>query len=190
MKFDDTRVTMIYQHAGYRSDGFYHEFVGIPGFMNDSMINVKIIKQRMISVGLDMQLVEGREPDMEIKNQGLVDNNPFSRKILDGAEVWLIKPSGAGEKLEEINVEKLELTDGKIDLNPFVSGDVNKRKEISLNFEHALSGFPIRLELQPTWSYRMTEQFFDDPNYLRNIIIKKDGTLRVSDKQQIILKKF
>ncbi len=190
LKFDADTVTMIYQHAGHRSDGFYQEFVGSAFFLNDSVINVRIKEQRMITVGLDMHLIEGKEPDMEIKNQGLADDNPFARKILDGAEVWLIKPSGAGEKLQELKVKELEITQGKIDLNRFVSGDANKRRELSLNFDHALSGFPIRLELQPTWSYRMTEQFFDDPNYNRSITLKKDGSMRLSDRPNIEIKKF
>jgi len=189
VRFKQNKVTLIYQHAGHQSAGFYYEFQGLAEWENDSVISVIINSQRLISSDISLELIEGQEPATRFRNEGLADNNDFSRRILDGAEVWSMSKSGKREMLKKIDINDLPQQEGKFNLGQFASSDENESRELSLKYNHALSGFPMRLELQPSWYYQFSEYKFDRglQSMLRAITFKKDGTIRVSDRKNTVL---
>jgi len=73
--------------AGSDANLIFHQFYGTIQWFKDSTFSLEIDSSLFIIIDTDLYLIEGREPETELRNQGIVQYNDATKWILEGASI-------------------------------------------------------------------------------------------------------
>ena len=94
--------------AGSDANLIFYQFNGTLHWFKDSTYSMEIDSSLFIIIDSDLYLVEGREPETELRNQGILQYNDATKWILQGA---LIQQQNGKSftTVERLDLEKLQI---------------------------------------------------------------------------------